>query len=172
MKKLGINTFLLLSLFFLIIGCSNKDDTTFFSERNFEDKSKILEVINGYNEGINSEDLHKIMLSFPKDFKMPDDKDNSIVHSYSTIENDFKNFFERSSVISYKFDDIFLTVNEKNCRANFKVSRKFNGHAPFNYSVNDEEYETIYLEKRNDNNWYFTTISHRLLPPAIEDLDQ
>jgi hypothetical protein len=170
-NKIKINIFLIILSIVLIAGCSNKDDSTFYSETNFEDKTKILEVIENYKNGINSQNIYTIMSSFSKDFAMPDYINKSIVHTYPTIQYDFINFFNRSSSVFYSLDDVFLTINEKNCKANFKLLRQFTGHAPFNYNVNDEEYETLYLEKTEEGKWIFSTISHRLLPPIIEDLD-
>ncbi len=154
-----------------VSGCNENDETVFFKDRNFEDQEEILKTVNLYQNGVNTKNLHTIMLSFGKDFSMPDDNNSGVVHSYKTIENDFKNFFDRSSNVQYVMDDVFMTINENRTRVDLRLGRQYTGHTPFNYNVNDTGYEKFYLEKTEDGKWYFSTITHRMLPPVITAAD-
>ena len=152
-----------------LAGCGTRDETAFFSGTNYTDKAAIETVLNQFRDGLNARSIGQVMEVFPDDFVFPDEDDATVIHDVATLRNGYKTFFERSEAIRYSYDDLFLRIDESYAQADLEVSRVYSAHAPFNYQVNDAEYEKIILKKSADGVWRFATLGHRLLPPTVWD---
>lgn len=152
-----------------LAGCISKDQTAFYSGTNYEDKPAIEAVLNRFRDGLNGRSVDQVLGVFPPDFVFPDETDPAVVHDVATLRNGYQLFFERSDGIAYSYDDLFLRIDATYAQADVKVARAYRGHAPFNYQVNDAEYERIILKKSADGAWRFATLGHRLLPPTVWD---
>lgn len=160
----------LVCLVLLVAGCTKKDETVFYVDQNFEDRAKVLQVVQYYLDGVNGQDLSTLSRSFVNGFVMPDAQVVDRVHSRQSILDGFAAFFRRATDIEYKVDDVFVKLAENSARIDFKLFRCYQGHAPFVHDVNDVDTETIYLKPDEFGIWRFSTIPHRMLPPELAEI--
>ena len=150
-------------------GCRDKDETSFFHGTNFAAKEEIISLLNDFRDGVNARDADRVLAAWPADFRFPDERDPTLVHSAETLREGWRDFFARADLISYAYDDLFLRVDESNAYADARVRRTYRGHAPFVHTVDDSAYERLYFKTDGAGRWRLSTAPHRLRPPQILD---
>lgn len=165
--------FFLLSLLFVFLlggGCTREDESVYYVDRNFADREKTLQTLQHYLDGINTRDLAVLSRVFPADFISPDAQQPDRVHSRQSILDGFAAFFRRATEIEYRVEDVFVKLAADRARLEFRLGRRYTGHAPFVHQVNDLEVETVYLAPDGEGNWRFQTLPSRMLPPELVEI--
>lgn len=150
-------------------GCIEKDEDVFFHGTNYEDKAAVTAVLDRFRDGVNARDADALMAAFPKTFRFPDAADPTIIHTYDTMRQGWRTFFERTEGIDYRYEDLFLRIDEANAQADLIFRRAYRGHAPFLHQVDDSVGERIQLVKDGSGAWTIAALGARLFPPTIYD---
>lgn len=168
LRLLALLTFALLALTGAT-GCIERDKDVFFHGTNFEDKAAVTAVLDRFRDGVNGRDVDKLMSAFPASFRFPDAADPTLIHTFDTMRQGWRTFFERTEGIDYRYEDLFLRIDEANAQADLVFRRAYRGHAPFLHQVDDSLGERIQLVKDASGAWTIAALGPRLLPPTVYD---
>lgn len=171
-KNLKVKTFTAVILIFLFLfvvtsnGCIKKENDVFFVSNNYEDETKIKELIFKYEAGLNARNVSQTVDCFDSNLNFPDEINQNLNVTYRTLLYDYKDFFQKIEKINYKFNDQYLLLNEQSAKLTMKLHKEYTAISPFTHQVNADLDETVTITKNSAGAWKITKIKE-LLPPRI-----